>query len=283
MSVNACYNPKRMATPRFSVIIPTLNEENFLPYLLQSLVDQTTKDFEVLVVDGKSKDKTVAVAQSFVKKLPLRVIACDRARIPMQRNKGARLGRGEWFVFIDADSILLPYCIERLDAYLRTGTPQFVTPWGKPDSDKTQDALTTLVYNMILEGFILLRRPLSPGPFTAVSRLAFDAIGGYDESLQFAEDQNLSQRLSDHGVPLSIVRETLYVWSMRRFRAQGILKPMQAYIRSSLLVLFAKRNVRTMPEYLMGGHIYDKKKPVKRSVIKEFEKKLKKMMREVFR
>lgn len=274
---------RRMSHLRFSVIIPTLNEEKFLPNLLTSLVSQTEKHFEVIVVDGASKDKTVAVAESYKKKLPIRVIVCERASLPMQRNRGASVARGQWLVFIDADSILLPYGMERLDAFIQKGPASFVTPWGKPDSDKMQDALTTLVYNMILEGLILLHRQLSPGPFTAVARLAFDAIGGYDESLEFGEDQNLSQRLADFGVPLAILRETLFVWSMRRFRAQGILKPMQAYIRSSLLVLFAKRNFRTMPGYLMGGHLYDRKKSVKRPVIKEFEKKLKKMMKEVFR
>ena len=46
----------------YSVIIPTLNEEKFLPNLLESLIVQTDKHFEVIVVDGSSKDKTVAIA-----------------------------------------------------------------------------------------------------------------------------------------------------------------------------------------------------------------------------
>lgn len=271
-----------MATPQFSIIIPTLNEEKFLPNLLASLARQTKKSFEVIVVDGKSQDKTVAAAESFVKKLPIRAIVSDKASIPVQRNSGARLSRGEWLVFIDADSVLLPYCVERLDAFIQKFPSSFVTPWGKPDRDTTQDAIFTLFYNMTIEGGLLLKRPLSPGPFTAVIRSAFDAIGGYDESLEFGEDQNLSQRLADYGVPLSIVRETLYVWSMRRFRAQGTAWSTSVYLKSALRVLFTGKNYPHMPGYIMGGHLYGKKKPVKRPVIKEFEKKLKKMMREVF-
>lgn len=272
-----------MNSPRFSVIIPTLNEEKFLPNLLESLVSQTQKFFEVIVVDGASKDNTVTIACAFNKKLSIRVIECDHARLPMQRNRGARLGRGAWLVFIDADSVLLPYCLARLDEFVRKRDAAFVTPWGKPDSDLTQDALSALLYNMFLEGGLLFKRPISPGMFTAVVRSAFDAIGGYDESLQFAEDQNLSQRLSDHGVPLTILRETLYVWSMRRFRAQGILKPMQAYIRSWLMVLFTKQTFHYTPEYVMGGHVYAKKqRPIKGSRLRDYEKKLKKIMREVF-
>lgn len=271
-----------MATPRFSVIIPTLNEEKFLPNLLQSLADQTEKSFEVIVVDGASKDNTVKIARSFDKKIPIRVIGCDHARLPMQRNKGARLGRGEWFLFVDADGVLLPYCMERLDLFIRSGVSHLVTAWGKPDSMGNQDSLSTLFYNMTLEGGLLFKRPIAPGPFTAIARSAFDSVGGFDESLEFGEDQNLSQRLADCGVPLSILRETLYVWSMRRFRAQGRAWSAQVYIRSALRVLFTGKNYRHMPGYIMGGHLYGKKKPVKRPIMKEFEKKLKKMMREVF-
>lgn len=271
-----------MATPRFTIIIPTLNEEKFLPNLLESIEGQTEKSFEVIVVDGASKDNSVKIARSFDKKIPIHVIECDHARLPMQRNRGARLGRGAWFLFVDADGVLLPYCIERLDVFIRSGVSQLVTAWGKPDSEVTQDSVSTLLYNMTLEGGLLFKRPIAPGPFTAIARSAFEAIGGYDESLEFGEDQNLSQRLADHGVSLAILRETLYVWSMRRFRAQGTAWSAQVYIRSALRVLFTGKNYTHMPGYIMGGQLYGKKKSVKRPVIKEFEKKLKKLVGELF-
>ncbi|KKW32065.1 MAG: Glycosyl transferase family 2 [Candidatus Uhrbacteria bacterium GW2011_GWA2_53_10] len=265
-----------------SIIIPTLNEEKFLPNLLTSIVTQTEKPFEVIVVDGASKDTTVAAAKTFKKKLPLRVIVCERAGVSMQRNRGAAAAQGEWLIFLDADSVLLPYCLSRLAELIQAEMPQFVTSWGKPDSEVVQDSLSTLLYNMVLEGGLLFHRQLSPGPFTAIARQVFEAIGGYDESLEFGEDQNLSQRLADHGVPLFILRETLFVWSMRRFRAQGTVWSAQVYLRSALRVLFTGKNYTHMPGYIMGGHLYDKKRPVKRSVLKTFETKFKKMMREVF-
>lgn len=245
-----------MRDPRFSVIIPTLNEEKFLPNLLASLVVQTRKPFEVIVADGQSRDKTVAVAKSFRKKLPVRIIECGRANLPMQRNKGAREARGEWLAFIDADSILLPYCLARLSWLTKREGISFVTCWGKPDSEEPKDAISTLVYNLTVEVGQMIRRPLSPGPFTAVAKRAFAAVGGYDETVSFGEDQNLSQRLAEAGVPLAIMRETLFVWSLRRFRAQGLLKPMQAYLASILPVLLLKRSFRSMPGYVMGGQLY---------------------------
>lgn len=277
------YNTGKMKTPRYSIIIPTLNEEKFLPNLLQSIADQTEKLFEVIVVDGASKDDTIKIARSFDKKIPIRVIGCDHARLPMQRNKGAIQAKGEWFLFVDADSVLLPYCMKRLDAFIRSGVSQLVTAWGKPDSTVNQDSLSTLFYNMTLEGGLLFKRPIAPGPFTAVSRKAFESIRGFDESLEFGEDQNLSQRLADRGVSLSILRETLYVWSMRRFRAKGMLRSSQVYIKAALRVLFTGKNYTRVPGYIMGGQVYTAKHTSrKRSVLKTFEMKFKKMMGEVF-
>ena len=90
---------------RISVVIPALNEEKYLPQLLQSLSEQTQPDFEVVVVDGSSKDRTVELARSFSSKLPaLNVIVSPTARLPLQRNLGARATSGEWLVFLDADS-----------------------------------------------------------------------------------------------------------------------------------------------------------------------------------
>lgn len=271
-----------METLRFSVIIPTLNEEKFLPNLLQSLADQTEKSFEVIVVDGKSKDKTIAVAESFTKRVPLRVIPCERASLPMQRNKGAAVALGEWFVFVDADSILLPHFIDRIAEFINEEKPSFFTTWFRPDSEVPGDAMITLLANMTVEGSLILHRPFTPGPLSIISSDIFQRVGGYDEAHTFQEDMDFGLRAHNLGFSMSILREALCVWSLRRIRKEGTRKLVQQYILASLPVLLLKRTFRSMPGYIMGGHLYRKKESIKRPVIKEFEKKLKKMMREVF-
>src|SRR5689334_16578104 len=115
---------------KFSVVIPALNEEKFLPNLLASLAEQTKRDFEVIVVDGSSKDDTVAVARSFAAKLPsLQVHVSEEANLPLQRNIGARMSAGEWLLFVDADSIFLPYSMERLEHFVREQDPKFFMVW----------------------------------------------------------------------------------------------------------------------------------------------------------
>jgi len=88
-----------------SVIIPTLNEEVLIGGLLRSLVCQEGAELEVLVCDGGSTDATVesALAAAAELSLPLRVITCEKGR-GRQMNAGARAARGEYLLFIHADS-----------------------------------------------------------------------------------------------------------------------------------------------------------------------------------
>ena len=58
--------------PFFSIVIPTLNEEDYLPNLLGDLTKQTKKDFEVIIADGYSKDETKQVVKAFKKKLQIK-------------------------------------------------------------------------------------------------------------------------------------------------------------------------------------------------------------------
>ncbi len=268
----------------FSVIIPTLNEEKFLPYLLESLIQQTYRDFEIIVVDGTSKDKTVEVAEGFQKKLPrLRIVVSPKASLPLQRNIGARHARGTWFVFVDADSVLLSYFFERVNLFIHTYQPQLVTTWCRPDSENSRDAIMACLFNLVDEASLIIKRAYPPGPLSLVTKEAFESVGGYDEERAYNEDVDFGIRLAKRGVHMSVIKESLYVWSLRRLRKDGALKLMQQYIISAMPILFLNKSLKFLPGYVMGGHIYDKKRQVKRSLIREYRLKLKKLTKEFFR
>lgn len=265
----------------FSVIIPALNEEKFLPKLLQSLSEQSRKDFEVIVVDGKSLDKTVAIAKSFIKKLPsLSVIISKKASLPLQRNLGAKEARGDWYVFVDADSILLPYFMERINNYIREYKPTVFSTWFSPDSNEPNDTLFILLSILYIETMKRLKKPLTPGPLTVVHKNAFELLGGYDEAHEYNEDVDLGLRLNKNGIEIMMLREVLYILSLRRVRKEGMLKLFNQYIVSIFPILFFNRPLKRMPGYIMGGQIYGKKKKLKQPMLKEFEKKLKALLKE---
>jgi glycosyltransferase involved in cell wall biosynthesis len=268
----------------FTVIIPTLNEEKFLPHLLGSLAAQTYKDFEVIVVDGKSKDQTVPKASSYAKTLPsLRIVQSDRASLPLQRNKGAAAARGEWLIFIDADVVVLPYFLDRAAWFIQTSRPEFFTTWFCPDSDLSGDATFTLLGNIFVESSIRLHRPISPGPMTIISNEVFRRVGGYDESLKFGEDYDITKRVVKLKIPLKLLRETLYVFSLRRVRNEGKLKFLTAYTTASLITLLTKHAPKQIHGYHMGGHLYSKNTSfTKNKRMIQMKKKFETVMNELF-
>lgn len=230
-----------------SIIIPTLNEEKYLPLLLDSLVAQTNKDFEVIVVDGKSSDKTVTIAQTYKTKLPSITIITSQCGLPLQRNFGAKVSRGKWLVFSDADSIVVPYFIDRVTQFIQKENPSVFATWFQPDSSNNKDAMYTLLGNLSVELMIFFKRPFPLGPLACFRRDVFELVGGYDETHKYHEDVDLGLRLKKRGIPFSLLRETLFVWSLRRFRKEGTLKVMQQYLLSTLPVLLFGRAVKTMP------------------------------------
>jgi glycosyltransferase involved in cell wall biosynthesis len=274
-----------MKKPFFSIIVPTLNEEKFLPNLLKSLVDQYTTDFEVIIVDGNSTDKTVSVAKSFQKKLPnLHVLQYEKAGIPWQRNEGAEHATAHWLLFIDADTVLLPYCLSRLQSLLkRQKNVHHFTPWYALDGNTAQDALLTLLINGTMEASIITKRQAALGPFSGFSRTLFDLLEGYDEQLEWGEDADISRRAFEAGYILTIFRETLAIYSLRRFKKQGTLRTMRTYTLNAFQVFLTKRTASSIPGYIMGGHLYspdERKESI--SLLKQFQQRLNKLTTELF-
>ena len=271
-----------MRKPIFSVIIPALNEEKFLPKLLASLAKQTAREFEVIVVDASSRDHTVDEAKKFAHKLPaLTILSTKKRNLPFQRNFGAAHANGEWLIFIDADSVLMPYFIDRVKDYISVQDPRVFTTWALPDSESNSDAIFTLFTNVYYEATVLFKRPLTPGPLTAIRKDVFDEMGGYDESHAYNEDAELGLRLAKSGYMLSILREALYIWSMRRIRREGKMKVMQQYVLSVLPILVFKKPFKHMPGYIMGGQLYKKRKHTKRSMLSVYERKLQSLVQEL--
>lgn len=265
----------------FSIVIPCLNEEKFVPQLLESLAHQNIKDFDVIVVDGNSQDKTVEVARSFDGKIPgLQVVVNNKASLPEQRNTGAKATSSEWLAFVDADSVFLPYAFERMKKYIENNSVEFFTSWSMPDVDKNTDAMLTLLQNLMIEGSLFLRRPLAPGPLTVVHRDVYNRVGGYNEEHHFAEDHDFSLRIVSTGVQFHILRETLYVVSLRRLRTHGLPKVVRQYLLGAIPAIFFKKPFKELPGgYIMGGQLYDEKnQPIKQSLWKQYEGKLRKLI-----
>ena len=105
--------------PKYTLIIPAYNMEKQLPGCLGSVAAQTYRDFEVLVVDDGSTDRTAEAAEGFSGKLPsLHVIRQENKGLGGARNTGIENAAGEYLWFIDADDRIVPDALERIDGML---------------------------------------------------------------------------------------------------------------------------------------------------------------------
>ncbi|KKT40749.1 hypothetical protein A3K29_00360 [Candidatus Collierbacteria bacterium RIFOXYB2_FULL_46_14] len=239
--------------PFFSVIIPALNEEKYLPLLLADLAKQTTHDYEVIVIDGVSKDRTVEKAKSFKNKLPLLTILSSSVRnVSVQRNMGAKQATGKYLLFNDADNRLPEYFLEGLKYQLHVKPLDLFTCWFNPDSTTASDKAVASYMNIIVETASLLNQPAAYGALIGCRKSIFKNIGGFNREVGFAEDTEFVNRGHHKGYTFDIIREPRYIYSFRRFRKMGKLKMLQKYAVLNLKFL-TNQKVNQKKEYPMGG------------------------------
>ncbi|MBQ6130959.1 MAG: glycosyltransferase family 2 protein [Selenomonadaceae bacterium] len=105
-------------TPAVSVIIPLYNAEKYLAECLDSILNQTFQNFEVIVVDDCSTDSSCAVVENYIPKFDGRLTLAHMEKNSgsgaLPRNKGFELSRGEYVFFMDADDMLIETALEEL-------------------------------------------------------------------------------------------------------------------------------------------------------------------------
>ena len=107
-------------TPKVSVIVPVYKAEKYLRKCVDSILAQTFRDFEVLLVDDGSPDKSGEICDEYAGKDPrVRVFHKENGGVSSARNKGIDEARGEWITFVDADDWLSLETFECLSTYFK--------------------------------------------------------------------------------------------------------------------------------------------------------------------
>lgn len=204
-------------------------------------------DLEVIVADANSTDATREIATSLGAKV------VDGGMPGPGRNRGAAHAIGEIILFFDAD-VYLPSnkFLEDCVAEMTRKSLDVATCKVKPLSRKPIDKIGHEVYN----AYVLMTekiRPHAPGFCIFIRREVHEAIGGFDETVVFAEDHDYVQRAEKHGAHFGILRSHPIAVSVRRLEKDGRLSIAFKYIYGEFHML-AKGNFKELPfEYDMGG------------------------------
>lgn len=105
--------------PLFSIVIPTYNRAEQLRRAMQSIAEQTYRDFEVIVCDDGSNDNTELVVETFTNQFPITYLWEENWGGPARpRNRGIKEATGEWICFLDSDDWWYPKKLETVKKYL---------------------------------------------------------------------------------------------------------------------------------------------------------------------
>ncbi len=247
--------------PYFSIIIPTLNEVEHLPLLLADLVNQTSKDFEVLVVDGHSVDQTGKIALSYQDKLSLHLIKTQTRNVSFQRNLGSGSTRSAYLLFMDADNRLPPDFLQKLKAKVAADQPEIFTTLTLPDSSYLSHRATASLIN-----FYILFTQKRKNPFIIESLLGFSkklfiTLKGFNTTIPNSEGNELLQRALVLGYHHQLYAQPRYTYSLRRLSKEGLLKLTVNTFRLEIPRLMGKQLNKTTAAKLYpmkGGQYYTK-------------------------
>lgn len=199
-----------------SVIIPTLNEEKYLPDLLKLLQEQVPNGTQIIVSDGNSEDSTVAVARTF----GCDVISMKERGPAKQRNAGARKAKGDVILFLDADTRFSESVIRKATQAFIEKKLDVASFYFRFDSGKLRFRFL-FWYGTLLIYFLHFLHPVALGAGMLVRKSWFEKVGGYDEDMYVGEDHLLAKSVQDAGGTYGLLNIPGMYFSLRRFDKEG--------------------------------------------------------------
>lgn len=203
-------NQATQSVPCVSVIIPTHNRAQLIGQALQSVLEQTYADYEIIVIDDGSTDNTRQVVQSFSG--PIHYVYQNNRGASAARNQGIELAHGKYIAFLDSDDWCLPQRLEKqanyLDEHLQTGA---VYSWYIEVNEHDnrlylrRPDLSGAVYKQFLSRYMVgLMYPST----VMVRREVLTHVGVFDEQMPPAEDSDLWCRIARF-YDVGLIREPL--------------------------------------------------------------------------
>lgn len=206
--------------PEVSIILPYLNAGNTLEAAIESILNQTFRNFELLLVDNNSTDLSYSIAQNFAKKdSRIRVLKEEKKGVPNAMNCGLKNANGKFIARMDADDISLTHRLEKQIQYLHNnpeigfvgskvkyiphnnntaGFERFVD-WANSFHSSKEMELNRFVEIPIINPTILFKKEL------------FEKYGGCSDG-NFPEDYEMQLRYLEAGVKMAKLNESLVEW-----------------------------------------------------------------------
>ena len=188
--------------PRVSVIIPTFNRAAIVPKAITSVLSQSFRDFELIVVDDGSADETREVVEAIFKRSDgaLSYLYKENGGEASARNRGLAEARGEYVAFLDSDDVWLPNhlseCVNALD-----GNPSLGAVFTDHNITRGGNTLVRTTANVgasyrELKRNLVTRKLVLASDAVMIRRDVFSRLGGFDEDLEVGADWEMWARIA---------------------------------------------------------------------------------------
>jgi glycosyltransferase involved in cell wall biosynthesis len=232
-----------------SIIIPTLNEEKYIRKLLDSLAHQTYRNFEIIVVDGGSRDNTVSIIETY-KKLNLKV-ANSHKDLSFNRNLGVRHAANEHILFLDADVILYKDYLSKSLDQISKNKAYIATSRLVPIEKSWYNRVFISICNsgIRIASYI---KPMGYGCCLFTRKSIHYKIGGWDASVGWGNDLNYVKKSSKFGK--FTVLDSKVRYSMRRFEKYGTKETIKKFISAFFYTLLDKDDKISKIQFEFGDY-----------------------------
>ena len=218
---------------KLSIIIPTYNEEDYLPNLLESIQRQDFDDLEVIVADSHSTDNTLEIAKSFDCKI------VPGGLPAIGRNNGAKVANGELLLFLDSDCVLT-------NNYLKDAIEEF-------ELHNLGIAITQIIplekgfINELSHGFanymtkkISTIKPHGAGCYGILTyKSLHEEVNGFNEAIDFGEDTDYIERIAKIS-RFKVLENPRLLISTRRLKEEGLKSITMKYAKSTAYQLMGQ-------------------------------------------
>jgi glycosyltransferase involved in cell wall biosynthesis len=226
--------------PIVSVIIPSYNRADMLPDAIQSVLDQSLKDWELIIVDDGSTDQTRTVAARYTSTDDrIQYIYQDNRKLPGARNTGIRASRGRYIAFLDSDDVFLPEKLKIQAATLDERPELGLIAGGFFEVDRDLHILRELrpwesQPTLELRDWVL-SCPFCPGA-PLIRRNWLEKAEFFDEKMPFVEDWDLWLRMSVLGCPMDWTRQAVCYYRIHG----GNMVRQAVLMKNGMLTMFDK-------------------------------------------
>lgn len=205
----------------FSVIVPVYNRIDEVADLLQSLMEQSQHNFEVVIVEDGSTAPCGDICKQFADKgLNVKYFYKDNEGRSIARNYGMERANGDWFIFFDSDCVIPPTYFKTLEQALVGSN---LDCFGGPDAAHVSFSNTQKAINYTMTAFLttggirggkVSLEKFTPRTFNmGIKRAVYRQIGGFRE--MFSEDIDMSTRIRNAGFNIGLITD-VPVWHKRR-------------------------------------------------------------------